>query len=71
MISRSVRRHAVSRAMTALVALLSFTAVLALVLILGDLIAKGASSIDWIGRCLPGSIRGIAHSLTGAPTRVS
>jgi phosphate transport system permease protein len=33
--------------MTALVALLSFTAVLALVLILGDLIAKGASSLDW------------------------
>jgi phosphate transport system permease protein len=33
--------------MTGLVALLSFTAVLALVLILGDLIAKGASSLDW------------------------
>src|SRR2546421_563191 len=33
--------------MTALVVVLSFTAVLALVLILGNLIAKGASSIDW------------------------
>src|SRR5882672_9124675 len=33
--------------MTGLVAALSFTAVLALLLILGDLIAKGASSIDW------------------------
>ena len=41
------RRHLTSRIMTALVVLLSFTAVLALVLILGDLIAKGASSIDW------------------------
>src|SRR3989449_7849257 len=33
--------------MTGLVAALSFTAVLALVLILGDLIAKGASSLSW------------------------
>src|SRR5436305_13445439 len=33
--------------MTGLVAVLSFTAVLALVLILGDLIAKGASSLNW------------------------
>jgi phosphate transport system permease protein len=33
--------------MTGLVALLSFLAVLALVLILGDLIARGASSLDW------------------------
>jgi phosphate transport system permease protein len=33
--------------MTTLVIILSFTAVLALVLILGNLIAKGASSIDW------------------------
>jgi phosphate transport system permease protein len=36
-----------SRLMTALVIVLSFTAVLALVLILGNLLAKGASSIDW------------------------
>lgn len=41
------RRHLASRVMTALVVVLAFTAVLALVLILGDLIAKGASSIDW------------------------
>src|SRR5467141_4413002 len=33
--------------MTVLVIILSFTAVLALVLILGNLIAKGASSMDW------------------------
>ena len=33
--------------MTTLVAVLSFTAVLALVLILGYLVAKGASSLDW------------------------
>jgi phosphate transport system permease protein len=33
--------------MTGLVALLSFVAVLALVLILGDLVAKGASSLQW------------------------
>jgi phosphate transport system permease protein len=33
--------------MTGLIILLSFTAVLALFLILGDLVVKGASSIDW------------------------
>ncbi len=33
--------------MTVVVALMAFTAVLALVFILGDLIAKGATSIDW------------------------
>jgi phosphate transport system permease protein len=33
--------------MTVLVVIFSFTAVLALVLILGNLLAKGASSIDW------------------------
>lgn len=47
MTAGTFRRHLTSRIMTALVVLLSFTAVLALVLILGDLIAKGASSIDW------------------------
>jgi phosphate transport system permease protein len=46
-ISRAFRRHLASRLMTGLIVLLSFTAVLALMLILGDLIAKGASSIDW------------------------
>jgi len=44
---RSWRRHVTSAVMTGLVAILSFTAVLALVLILADLIAKGASSLDW------------------------
>jgi len=41
------RRHLVSRVMTVLIIILSLTAALALVLILGNLIAKGASSIDW------------------------
>jgi len=45
--ARTVRRRIASGLMTGLVAVLSFTAVLALVLILVDLIAKGASSIDW------------------------
>jgi phosphate transport system permease protein len=44
---QSLRRHIMSRAMTALVILFSFLAVLALILILGNLIIKGASSIDW------------------------
>jgi phosphate transport system permease protein len=45
--ARTVRRRVASGLMTGVVAALSFTAVLALVLILADLIAKGASSIDW------------------------
>jgi len=44
---RRLRRRLVSGTMTALVAVLSFVAVLALVLILGYLVAKGASSLDW------------------------
>lgn len=44
---RASRRHLVSRAMTALIVALAFIAVLALVVILGDLVWKGASSIDW------------------------
>ncbi len=47
MSARSLRRHVTSGLMTGLVAVLSFTAVLALVLILGDLIAKGVSSLNW------------------------
>jgi phosphate transport system permease protein len=46
-VTRAFRRHLYSRFMTLVVILLSFTAVLALVLILGNLVAKGASSIDW------------------------
>jgi phosphate transport system permease protein len=45
--SRAFRRHLMSRFMTGLVVIFSFLAVLALVLILGNLIAEGASSIDW------------------------
>lgn len=44
---RRLRRRLVSGVMTGLVALLSGLAVLALVLIVGDLVAKGASSLDW------------------------
>ena len=47
MSARRLRRRIVSGTMTALVAVLSFVAVLALVLILGYLVAKGASSLDW------------------------
>jgi phosphate transport system permease protein len=42
-----LRRHITSRLMTVLVIVFSFLAVLALILILGNLIVKGASSIDW------------------------
>jgi len=45
--ARRLRRRIVSGAMTALVAVLSFVAVMALVLILGYLVSKGASSLDW------------------------
>ena len=45
--TRAFRRHLVSRVMTGLIVALSFIAVLALVLILGNLLLKGASSIDW------------------------
>ena len=47
MSARRLRRRLTSALMTGLVAALSFAAVLALVLILGHLIAKGASSLDW------------------------
>jgi len=45
--ARRLRRRVVSGLMTGLVAVLSFVAVLALLLILGHLVAKGASSLDW------------------------
>jgi len=45
--ARTIRRRIASGVMSGVVAVLSFTAVLALVLILGGLVAKGASSIDW------------------------
>jgi phosphate transport system permease protein len=46
-VSRAFGRHLTSRIMTVLIIILSFTAVLALVLILGNLLIKGASSLDW------------------------
>jgi phosphate transport system permease protein len=46
-VSRAFGRHLTSRIMTILIIILSFTAVLALVLILGNLLIKGASSLDW------------------------
>lgn len=56
--------------MTGLVALLSFTAVLALVLILGDLVAKGASALDgnfFTKNPVPaGEVGGgVAHAIAG------
>ena len=47
MSAAAFRRHLMSRVMTTLVVMLSFTAVLALLLILGNLLLKGTSSIDW------------------------
>jgi phosphate transport system permease protein len=46
-VSGAFGRHLTSRIMTILIIILSFTAVLALVLILGNLLIKGASSLDW------------------------
>jgi len=45
--ARTLRRQFVSGLMTGLVALLCGVAVLALLLILGNLVLKGASSLDW------------------------
>ena len=45
--TRRVRRRLVNGIMTGLVGVLSALAVLALVLILGNLVVKGASSLDW------------------------
>lgn len=45
--ARRVRRRLVNGVMTGLVGVLSFLAVLALLLILGNLVVKGASSLDW------------------------
>lgn len=45
--NRAFKRHLWSRVMTGVVIIFSFTAVLALFFILWNLIAKGASSIDW------------------------
>jgi len=45
--ARAVRRRVASGVMTGLVALLCFAAVLPLLFIFGDLIHKGATSLDW------------------------
>jgi len=45
--ARAVRRRVASGVMSGLVALLCFTAVLPLLFIFGDLIHKGATSLDW------------------------
>lgn len=47
MSARAIRRRVKSATMTAIVAALAILAVLPLLLIFGDLIHKGASSIDW------------------------
>ncbi len=67
---RRLRRRVVSGLMTGLVAALSFVAVLALLLILGHLIAKGASSLDWsffVKTPVPAGQTGggVAHAIVG------
>jgi phosphate transport system permease protein len=68
--ARKLRRRLVSGLMTTLVGLLSFLAVLALVLILGHLVAKGASSLDlsfFIKNPVPAgqSGGGVANAIVG------
>jgi phosphate transport system permease protein len=68
--ARRVRRRLVSGLMTTLVGVLSFLAVLALVLILGYLVAKGASSLDWsffVNNPVPAgqSGGGVANAIVG------
>jgi phosphate transport system permease protein len=68
--ARRLRRRVVSGLMTGLVGALSFVAVLALLLILGHLIAKGASSLDWsffVKTPVPAGQTGggVAHAIVG------
>jgi phosphate transport system permease protein len=68
--ARRLRRRLVSGLMTTLVGVLSFVAVLALVLILGYLVAKGASSLDWsffVNNPVPAgqSGGGVANAIVG------
>ncbi len=70
MSARRLRRRLVSGLMTTLVGVLSFVAVLALVLILGYLVAKGASSLDWsffVNNPVPAgqSGGGVANAIVG------
>ncbi|HVH10312.1 MAG TPA: phosphate ABC transporter permease PstA [Gemmatimonadales bacterium] len=67
---RRVRRRVVSGFMTGLVGLLSFLAVSALLLILGYLVVKGASSLDWnffFRNPVPAGQTGggVAHAIVG------
>jgi phosphate transport system permease protein len=69
--ARRVRRRLASGLMTGLVALLSGCAVLALLLILGNLVAKGAASLDWnffVKNPVPAgqSGGGVAHAIVGS-----
>jgi phosphate transport system permease protein len=68
--ARAVRRRITSGIMTGLVGLLCLLAVLPLLFIFGDLVAKGASSIDWgfftktpVPPGDPGG--GVAHAIVG------
>ncbi len=70
LISRPVRRRIVSRLMTGVVAALCVLAVLPLLLIFGDLVAKGASSLDlafFIANPAPAgeSGGGVANAIVG------
>lgn len=67
---RRLRRRVMNGIMTGLVGALSFVAVLALLLILGHLIAKGASSLDWsffVKTPVPAGQTGggVAHAIVG------
>jgi len=67
---RALRRRLASGAMTGLVVALCFLAVLPLLFILGDLVAKGASSIDWAfftrNPVPAGDVGGgVAHAIVG------
>jgi phosphate transport system permease protein len=69
--ARAIRRRAVSAVMTGLVVLLCTAAVLPLLLIFGDLIHKGASSIDWnffVRTPVPAGQTGggVAHAIVGS-----
>jgi phosphate transport system permease protein len=68
--ARRLRRRVVSGLMTGVVGALSLVAVLALLLILGHLIAKGASSLDWsffVKTPVPAGQTGggVAHAIVG------
>lgn len=70
MSGRSIRRRIQSAVMTGLVALLCLAAVAPLLFIFGDLVTKGASSIDWsffVKNPVPAGQTGggVAHAIVG------